>query len=146
MGRERSYAVEGTPSQHAPCLNVFGFAELFHRSSACPCSCFTLVELTSANTLPPFVSLLQQLILFQEAIQGQTLRVIQGPCTDANALDALKSEIQRGRATSSLLLNYKRDGTMFLNYLRIYPLIGDARGTITHFLGVLQVCVCVIHS
>lgn len=65
---------------------------------------------------------------------------MQGPRTDPNVLAALKREIQRGRPTSSLLLNYKRDGTMFLNYLRIYPLIGDARGTITHFLGVLQVC------
>lgn len=77
---------------------------------------------------------------FQESIQGQTLKAMQGPRTDPSVLAALKREIQRGRPTSSLLLNYKRDGTMFLNYLRVYPLIGDARGTITHFLGVLQVC------
>ncbi|CAN0258208.1 unnamed protein product [Hapterophycus canaliculatus] len=75
----------------------------------------------------------------QESIQGQTLKAIQGPCTDAKALVALKKEIQSGRATSSLLLNYKRDGSMFLNYLRVYPLVGDSQGTITHFLGVLQV-------
>lgn len=78
--------------------------------------------------------------IFQESIQGQTLKAMQGPRTDPSVLAALKREIQRGRPTSSLLLNYKRDGTMFLNYLRVYPLIGDARGTITHFLGVLQVC------
>lgn len=76
---------------------------------------------------------------FQEAIQGQTLKTIQGPCTDQDALATLNKEISNGRATSSLLLNYKRDGSMFLNYLRVYPLVGDAQGTITHFLGVLQV-------
>lgn len=65
--------------------------------------------------------------------------MIQGPCTDRKALAELKKDLQQGRAASSLLFNYKCDGSKFLNYLRVYPLIGDARGTITHFLGVLQV-------
>lgn len=79
------------------------------------------------------------LAILQEAVLGKDLKVIQGPCTDAKALAALKKDLQQGRATSSLLFNYKRDGSKFLNYLRAYPLIGDANGTVTHFLGVLQV-------
>ncbi|CAM9517147.1 unnamed protein product [Ectocarpus fasciculatus] len=74
----------------------------------------------------------------QEDIQGQTLKAIQGPRTDAGGLAALNREIERGQAASAVLLNYKSDGTEFLNYLRVYPLVGDGRGTVTHLLGVLQ--------
>ncbi|CAN0535289.1 unnamed protein product, partial [Ectocarpus sp. 8 AP-2014] len=73
-----------------------------------------------------------------EDIRGQTLKAIQGPRTDAGGLAALNREIERGRATSAVLLNYKSDGSEFLSYLRVYPLVGDGRGTVTHFLGVLQ--------
>ncbi|CAM9833279.1 unnamed protein product, partial [Sphacelaria rigidula] len=76
----------------------------------------------------------------QESIQGRTLAALQGSSTDAAAVASLKSEIQRGHATSSLLMNYKHDGSKFLNYLRVYPLVGDELGNATHFLGVLQVC------
>lgn len=75
----------------------------------------------------------------QEGIQGKTLGVLQGPSTDVDKLTALKGEIQNGQAASSLLINYKQDGSSFLNYLRVYPLIGDPLGSVTHFLGVLQV-------
>ncbi|CAM9766748.1 unnamed protein product [Ectocarpus sp. 4 AP-2014] len=74
----------------------------------------------------------------QEDIRGQTLKAIQGPRTDAGGLAALNREIERGRAASAVLLNYKSDGSEFLNYLRVYPLVGDGRGTVTHLLGVLQ--------
>ncbi|CAN0483769.1 unnamed protein product, partial [Ectocarpus sp. 12 AP-2014] len=74
----------------------------------------------------------------QEDIRGQTLNAIQGPRTDAGGLAALTREIERGRAASAVLLNYKSDGSEFLNYLRVYPLVGDGRGTVTHVLGVLQ--------
>ncbi|CBN74261.1 conserved unknown protein [Ectocarpus siliculosus] len=74
----------------------------------------------------------------QEDIRGQTLKAIQGPRTDAGGLAALNREIERGRAASAVLPNYKSDGSEFLNYLRVYPLVGDGRGTVTHILGVLQ--------
>lgn len=72
-------------------------------------------------------------------MQGQTLGFMQGPKTDASALSTLKRQIEKCQASSSLLINYKCDGSSFLNYLRVYPLIGDPMGTVTHFLGVLQV-------
>ncbi|CAN0072651.1 unnamed protein product, partial [Laminaria digitata] len=75
----------------------------------------------------------------QESILGQTLGILQGPSTDLGALTVLQTKVKSGRAASCLLRSYKHDGSTFLNYLRIYPLIGDPVGTITHFLGVLQV-------
>ena len=70
---------------------------------------------------------------------GQTLGILQGPSTDLEALTMLETEVRNGRVASSLLISYKHDGSTFLNYLRMYPLVGDRMGTITHFLGVLQV-------
>lgn len=78
-------------------------------------------------------------LLLQEKMQGRTLSVMQGARTDKAVLTTLKGDIQKGQAASALLTNYKRDGSSFLNYLRVYPLIGDPLGTVTHFLGVLQV-------
>ncbi|CAM9708189.1 unnamed protein product [Ascophyllum nodosum] len=75
----------------------------------------------------------------QDIAQGRSLNILDGADTDENALMSLMNEIQTGHAGSSLLINYKHDGSRFLNYLRFYPLIGDSVGTITHFLGVSQV-------
>lgn len=81
----------------------------------------------------------------QDDVKGRPFSILEGPNTDATALTTLKTEIQRGRAASSLVLNYKRDGSSFLNYLRVYPLIGDSLGTVTHFLGVSQVLISVFN-
>lgn len=75
----------------------------------------------------------------QESVQGKSLKMLQGSRTDVDALTTLKEEIENGQAASSLLINYKSDGSAFLNYLRVYPLSGDPTGNVTHFLGVLQV-------
>lgn len=91
------------------------------------------------RVLYPRLSFLFPTLYRQDDVKGRPFSILEGPNTDATALTTLKTEIQRGRAASSLVLNYKRDGSSFLNYLRVYPLIGDSLGTVTHFLGVSQV-------
>lgn len=61
---------------------------------------------------------------------GRNARFLQGPRTDAEAVEAVGAAIREGRETQVELLNYRRDGTPFWNGLRVAPVL-DARGTVT---------------
>ena len=69
--------------------------------------------------------------------RGRTLRIIQGPDTDARGLALLMRDIAERRPSSVVLTNYHKNGTPFTNFLRVYPLASD--GVITRFVGVLEV-------
>ena len=73
-----------------------------------------------------------------DEVRGLTLRVIQGPLTEAEA----KARIGAARARAPLGVRdadqlRQRRRPAFRNFLRIYPLWHE--GTVTHMLGVLEV-------
>ena len=60
---------------------------------------------------------------------------MQGPQTDKRGVDILRAGILSGEDTSTVLLNYRADGTPFWNQVFIGAL-RDAEGNIVNYLGV----------
>ena len=51
------------------------------------------------------------------------------------ALDKIRTAVERGASTNVMLRNYKKDGTLFYNRLYLTP-IRNGAGEVTHFVGV----------
>jgi PAS domain S-box-containing protein len=70
-----------------------------------------------------------------EEVLGRNCRFLQGPDTDRDTLERLRSAIRQRQPCTVQLLNYRKDGTTFWNRLSITP-VRDASGEVTHFIGV----------
>lgn len=68
---------------------------------------------------------------------GETLSCIQGEQTNQAAVTAFMSQLLRGEEAGTVLVNYRKDGSKFLNRLRVGPLRDD-NNVVTHFVGVLK--------
>lgn len=69
-----------------------------------------------------------------EEATGRNCRFLQGPDTDPHAINAIR-EALKARTTFTIdILNYRKDGTPFMNRLRIRPLFDD-RGELMYFVG-----------
>lgn len=66
---------------------------------------------------------------------GKNCRFLRGNDADQPGLDVLRSAIHAGEACHVVIRNYRKDGTLFWNELRIAP-IHDTTGRLTHFIGV----------
>ncbi len=73
----------------------------------------------------------------KEECSGKTLKCIQGEDTNHAAITALMSQLLRGEEAGTLLINYRKDGSKFLNRLRVGAL-RDERNIVSHFVGVLK--------
>lgn len=71
-----------------------------------------------------------------EAI-GKNCRYLQGSDRLQPEIDEIRAALAEGRDCSVTLRNYKRDGTMFRNALRLTPL-RDQADQVTHFVGVIR--------
>lgn len=69
----------------------------------------------------------------EEAI-GKTPRILQGPKTDRATLDKLRKNLSEGRSFFGQTVNYRKNGSEFINQWDIHPLI-DADGNITHWVS-----------
>ncbi|KAJ5531352.1 hypothetical protein N7527_004745 [Penicillium freii] len=67
-------------------------------------------------------------------VLGRNCRFLQGPKTNSHSVRRIREAIKAGRHHSELFLNYRRDGSPFMNLLQMAPLC-DSRGTIRYFLG-----------
>ncbi|KAI5198642.1 hypothetical protein E4T39_06728 [Aureobasidium subglaciale] len=72
-------------------------------------------------------------------------RFLQGAKTDRRSVVHLKSAIDDGQESVTLLLNYRKDGTPFWNLLYVVPL-RDEVGNIDFFLGGQIDCSTTIHG
>jgi PAS domain S-box-containing protein len=70
---------------------------------------------------------------FDEAV-GRNCRMLQGQGTDPDAIRAIRYALLAETSFVIDLLNYRRDGTPFLNRLRIRPLFDDT-GALRYFVG-----------
>lgn len=61
-------------------------------------------------------------------------RFLQGPATDKNTTLRIAKAISLGQESHEILLNYRRDGTPFVNLLMCAPLYDD-KGVIRYFIG-----------
>jgi PAS domain S-box-containing protein len=69
----------------------------------------------------------------EEAV-GRNCRMLQGPGTDPDAIRAIRYALLAETSFVIDLLNYTKDGTPFLNRLRIRPLF-DETGDLRYFVG-----------
>lgn len=65
---------------------------------------------------------------------GRNCRFLQGPRTNPNSVRRLAQACQAGKEHSEVFLNYRRDGSPFMNLLMIAPLM-DSRGNIRYYIG-----------
>jgi diguanylate cyclase (GGDEF)-like protein/PAS domain S-box-containing protein len=72
-----------------------------------------------------------------EQVIGQNCRFLQGTDLDQPELMAVRRALEQGTDGRALLRNYRKDGSMFWNDLRLSP-SRDAEGRISHFVGVLN--------
>jgi len=73
----------------------------------------------------------------QEEIVGQNCRFLQGPLSNPQVIDAMRLAIKNATDFSGEILNYRKDGTTFWNYLTISP-VRDDLGKLAHFIGVTR--------
>ncbi len=69
-----------------------------------------------------------------EEILGTNCRMVQGPGTDRETVKQIAIALQQGKVFQGEILNYRKDGTPFWNFLRIAP-IRDDSGRVTHHVG-----------
>jgi diguanylate cyclase (GGDEF)-like protein/PAS domain S-box-containing protein len=65
---------------------------------------------------------------------GKNLRLLQREDRDQQELDTLRESLRHGESARALLRNTRKDGTVFVNDMQIFPL-KDGNGKITHFVG-----------
>ncbi|MDZ7689552.1 MAG: PAS domain S-box protein [Balneolaceae bacterium] len=65
---------------------------------------------------------------------GKTPRILQGPKTDRAVLDRLKKRLKKGKAFFGQAVNYRKDGSEFINQWDIHPLT-DEEGNLTHWVS-----------
>ncbi len=70
-----------------------------------------------------------------EEIIGLNCRFLQGEDRDQEARYKIKAGMKTHEVIKVTLRNYKKDGTLFHNHLKITPLL-DNKGRILYFLGV----------
>jgi two-component system cell cycle response regulator len=64
---------------------------------------------------------------------GKNLRFLQGDDRDQPELDTLRESLRHGEPVRALLRNQRKDGTVFVNDMQLYPL--KAGDKVTHFIG-----------
>lgn len=70
----------------------------------------------------------------REEVIGKTPRILQGPKTDRETLDQLRVALAEGKSFFGRTVNYRKDGSEFINQWDIHPLV-DEDGKITHWVS-----------
>jgi PAS domain S-box-containing protein len=68
-------------------------------------------------------------------LAGENLRLLQGPDTEAGAVETLHDALRSWDRATVDLWNYRADGERFRNRVSVLPVFDDA-GTVTHWFGV----------
>lgn len=68
-------------------------------------------------------------------VLGRNCRFLQGPDRDQPGLADIRKALHEGAAITTVLRNYRKDGTPFWNELYLSP-IRDLQGDVTHFAGI----------
>lgn len=71
----------------------------------------------------------------REEVIGRNARFLQGSETDQPGLDEIRAALREGRVGETLVRNYRKDGSLYWNDLRIAP-VHDEQGRLNHFIGI----------
>lgn len=72
-----------------------------------------------------------------DEILGRNCRFLQQDDRGQPEIDEFRTAIEQGRPTHVILRNYKKDGTLFWNEVRVSP-VRNENGKLTHFIGVMN--------
>ncbi len=72
-----------------------------------------------------------------DEVLGRNMRILQGSDRAQPEIAMMRERIAKHQPVTVTLRNYRRDGTMFWNELRLVPL-RDATGTASHCIGILR--------
>ncbi|ESZ92988.1 hypothetical protein SBOR_6609 [Sclerotinia borealis F-4128] len=67
-------------------------------------------------------------------VLGRNCRFLQGPKTNPFSVRRIREKVESGQEHCETFLNYRRDGSPFMNLLMCAPLC-DSKGTIRYFIG-----------
>lgn len=70
----------------------------------------------------------------RDEVIGQSPGILQGPETDRAVLDKLKKRLKEGRAFFGQTVNYRKDGSEFINQWDVHPLLNE-QGDATHWVS-----------
>ncbi|KAL8961937.1 MAG: hypothetical protein Q9193_001589 [Seirophora villosa] len=70
----------------------------------------------------------------RDYVIGRNCRFLQGPKTDRNAVARIREAVRSGQESFETILNYRRDGSPFMNLVMTAPLY-DNKGTVRYFIG-----------
>ena len=70
----------------------------------------------------------------KQEVLGKTPRILQGKKTDRSILERLKRRLIEGQAFFGHTINYRKDGSEFINQWDIHPLM-NAQGEVTHWVS-----------
>lgn len=73
----------------------------------------------------------------REEVLGRNCRFLQGHDTEQLELDYIRRALSEDKEGSALLRNYRKDGSLFWNDLKLAPVVND-RGKVSHFIGILN--------
>lgn len=71
----------------------------------------------------------------QEEIIGKNCRFLQGEDREQEARFKIKEAMKNNEMVDVTLRNYKKDGALFHNHLKVTPLL-DSKGRVLYYLGV----------
>jgi PAS domain S-box-containing protein len=72
-----------------------------------------------------------------DEVVGRNCRFLQGPGTDPAHIQAMRAAIDRRESFTGTVLNYRKDGSTFWNFLSFGPL-AVGRGEATHYVGIQE--------
>lgn len=70
----------------------------------------------------------------RDDVLGNNCRFLQGPKTNRTAIARISTAVKAGQEVCETVLNYRRDGSPFMNLLLTAPLY-DNRGAVRYFIG-----------
>jgi len=70
----------------------------------------------------------------RDYVIGRNCRFLSGPKTSRRAVERMRQAMKNGQEVCETLVNYRRDGSPFMNLLMIAPLY-DNKGVIRYFIG-----------
>lgn len=104
--------------------------------SLCTNASIPLVVACANPTPSPVLSLIPLLTRFRpDEVLGHNCRFLQGPRTDQAEVDKIRVAVKEQKSVSVRLLNYRKDGTPFWNFLTVAP-VKTADGTVAKYVGV----------
>ena len=74
----------------------------------------------------------------EHEVIGRSFRLLQGAKTDAAATEHLCQSAKNRTSAETVVYNYRKDGSLFRNYIQIFPLKDPSSSTISHYMGILQ--------